>query len=95
VRFLGYTLLLLGFMGTLYHGLDTRKTKGLVMSKNLQQLQIGQTYSSDDVTKSVRGTVDDMVKDSDWYLTCATGMLIGGILAGIGASHRKAANPGN
>ncbi len=92
MRFLGYLLLVLGFAGTWYHGLAARKTKGLVMAKPLQQIQVGQSYGSQDVVKSVRGAVDDMIKDSEWYLSCATGMLIGGVLVGIGSSQRKVTN---
>jgi hypothetical protein len=92
MRSLGYMLLIFGFAGTLYHSLATRKTKGAIMAKHVQQLQIGQSYGSEDVIRSVRGAIDDVAWDSNWYLSCAGGMLLGGILVGLGSSHRKVSN---
>jgi hypothetical protein len=83
MRLLGFLMLALGFAGIWFHAMDARKTKGLIMAKNLQQFSVGRSYSSEDVVNAVHGAVDDVGRDSAWYFYCSTAMLAGGVLVSV------------
>jgi hypothetical protein len=90
MRNLGYILLIVGFIATNWKIMHARDIKYTVVSEELRRMPQQESYSREDVRKSLDSAVtDSWLSMSPWSFFPSWAMLAGGVLLGISCRQKR------